>query len=233
LAGVELERGPVEGLAELTAGADEGEFGLAQGDGGWLAGFEAGVEGIHEARGGFVGDLPKGADDGVRAGVEEGPGETDESFAGVLACTGAVAGGDGDELGVDGALHDVARVEFVCAFGGTGEDDGGVEGVGAAGDGVGDEVDVGELGGVASEVVGRAGCGGGEDGRGGWMEVPLNLRHFIAEEGQVGEIVGDGEGVAEEQQAADRGAGGLGAGERGEGWRGEQGGVLDEVVGLG
>ncbi len=157
LAGVELEGRPVEGLAELAAVADESELGLAQGDGGGLASFEAGVEGVHEARGGVVGDLPQRADDGVCAGVEKGPGEADESFAGVLACAGAVAGGDGDELGVDGMLHDVARVEFVGAFGGAGEDDGGVEGVSSAGHGVGDEVDVGELGGIAGEVVCRAG----------------------------------------------------------------------------
>ena len=55
----------------------------------------------------------------VRAGAEKSPGESDQTFAGVGLGTRAVAGGNGDQIGVQRMLDYVARVEFVgIAFGG-------------------------------------------------------------------------------------------------------------------
>jgi hypothetical protein len=112
-AGVDLEGSPVEGLAEGTAGVDGGELGCAKGGVGWVAAEEAGVEAVHELGGRGVGDLPEGSDDVVSPGAEEGPGEAYEAFARVVAASGAVAGGDGDEVGVEAMVEDVAGVEAV------------------------------------------------------------------------------------------------------------------------
>ena len=112
-AGVDLEGSPVEGFAEGSASVDGGELGCAEGGVGWLAVEEVGVEAVHELGGGGVGDLPEGSDDVVGSGAEEGPGEADEAFAGVVAASGAVAGGDGDEVGVEALVEDVAGVEAV------------------------------------------------------------------------------------------------------------------------
>ena len=55
---------------------------------------------------------PKSGNDPVRSGAQECPRETDQSFARIRALSGAPAGRDGDELGVERLLGDVARVEL-------------------------------------------------------------------------------------------------------------------------
>src|SRR5215469_13679057 len=75
-AGVELEGGPVVGLAEVALcvfRVEERELGGAEGRGRVLATAEFGVEGIHEVRCCGVADFPQGTDDVVRARAEERP----------------------------------------------------------------------------------------------------------------------------------------------------------------
>ena len=49
----------------------------------------------------------------ARARTQERPGKADQPFAGVGAAAGAVAGGDGHEVGVQGLGDDVAGIELV------------------------------------------------------------------------------------------------------------------------
>ena len=57
----------------------------------------SGVEIVHEFRRGVVVHFPQCGDDLVRAGVEECPGESDQSLTRVRARARAVATGDGHE----------------------------------------------------------------------------------------------------------------------------------------
>src|SRR6266849_3225382 len=68
---VELEGGPVEGLAEDGVGVEQRELGGAQGVGGSAALAERGVHGVHELRRGGVVHFPERADDVVCAGAQE------------------------------------------------------------------------------------------------------------------------------------------------------------------
>src|SRR5258707_14741570 len=90
------------------------------------------------------------------SGAQKGPGETDEALAGEVTLPRTVAGGNGDEIGVEAMLHNIAGVKFVrIAF--PGKDDGGFEGFCDAGDAVCGEMQVGIFAGVAGEIDGGPG----------------------------------------------------------------------------
>src|SRR5260370_39011083 len=78
-AGVELERRPIEGLAEDASGADQRELGIAEGGRGILARPQAFVQFIHQFRRVIIVDLPQRGDDIVRACAEERPEKSDDA----------------------------------------------------------------------------------------------------------------------------------------------------------
>ena len=107
---------------------DQGELGVAESGCRVLTSAEVFVEFVHQLRGGRIAYFPQAADDMVSAGAEECPGEADEPFTGVCFDTATVARGDGDEIGGERTLQDVASVELEgIAF--RGKDDGGFEGL--------------------------------------------------------------------------------------------------------
>src|SRR5258708_32029841 len=92
---------------------EEAKFGVAESSGRVFALVQFAVECIHQLRRGGVADLPKRANDVVRASSQKSPREADQAFAGIGSCAGAVAGRDGHEIGVQAVLDDVSRVELV------------------------------------------------------------------------------------------------------------------------
>ena len=86
----------------------------------------------------------------VGAGAEKGPGEPDKTFSGIGSGAGTVAGGNCDQVGVQGMFDDIAGVEFV-GVGFRREDDGGFERASTAGSAVSGEVKIGKFFGLAGE----------------------------------------------------------------------------------
>src|SRR4029077_17567681 len=100
------------------------------------------IKRVHDLRGGRVVHFPKSADHVVRAGAKKSPGKADQSFAGIGAAAGAFASGNGDKVGRERMLKNVARVELV-GVAGFAEDDSGIERARDAGGAMSDEVKIG------------------------------------------------------------------------------------------
>ena len=205
-AGVELEGGPVERLAEGFPRVEKGELGLAQGGTGLLFVLEILVQAPHQLWRGLIADFPECADDVVRSSVEKSPGEPHGAFPRIGSRAAPVARRDGDKPRVEGHLNDVASVELEGVFGcrRTGKDDGGIQRVGAAGHAMGNEVNEGELLRVAIEVGRRSCLLAGVDGFVLRCNGLSNLNHLGSSFGQLGIVDIRGDGIADEQKLAGR-----------------------------
>src|ERR1700738_4405474 len=140
---IELEGRPIEWFAEDTVGVEQGELGGAQGGGRVLAFTQFAVELVHELRRGGVVHFPEGGNDVVRAGAQECPGESDEAFSGVGAGAGAITSRNGNKVGGERVVDDVAGVEFERIAGGT-TNDRGAQRLGAGRPAVGGEIQIGK-----------------------------------------------------------------------------------------
>lgn len=198
LAGATKEEkgGPVVGFGVGAVGAEEFEFGLAEGSFRLFATGDTAVEGAHEGGGAAVVDVPETGDDVLGAGFEEGPGEADETFAAVVAGAGAAAGGEGDEFGAPGQAADLGGGEggaVVVAV----EQEGGVKGIEGIGHGVDGEVDVavavngfGKETGSAALVAVEAAGGGGREGGGDGGEFGAGVGEGLVGFGHEGGVAG-------------------------------------------
>src|SRR5216684_3206074 len=101
-AGIQLKRRPIEGLAENViwiAGTKKRELGRTQGGCGVLTRSKLTVERVHKIRcSRSICHFPQRADDVVSACPHEGPGETDEPFAGIRALSRSVARRNGHQF---------------------------------------------------------------------------------------------------------------------------------------
>ena len=161
-AGVELERGPVKGSAVVFLRVNELEFCVAQSDYGVVTIIQTFVKLIHQLRRRSIADFPQAADYVMGASAQESPSESDEAFSRVHFHTGAVASGNGYEIGGERAPNNVARVELEGIAVGR-KNDGGFERLEAAGRSVRRKVNVRELARIAGKIGGGCGCGFGEE----------------------------------------------------------------------
>ena len=150
-AGVQEEGSPVKRLAIVSGGVDQCELGVAESGCRVLALCEVFVELVHQLRGGRIANFPQAADDMVSPGAEERPREADEPLAGIGFETVAIASGDGDEIGGERTLQDVASIELErVAL--RGKDNCGFEGLKAASRAMGSEMEKRKALWVAVEV---------------------------------------------------------------------------------
>src|SRR5262245_12008400 len=97
---VELKRGPVPGLGEVGR-VNHVDLRRAQRLVLRLTRLQVRVEPLHQLARRLVLDLPEGGEHGAGAGVLEGAGEPDQPLAAHLLAEPGLAGGEGDEIGVD------------------------------------------------------------------------------------------------------------------------------------
>src|SRR5260370_5900841 len=158
---------------------EEGKFGVAESSGRVCALVQFAVECIHQLRRGGVADLPKRANDVVRASSQKSPREADQAFAGIGSCAGTVAGRDGHEISIQAMLDYLSRIELVSvASGFLAEDDRGFQRSRAAGRSVGYEMEVGEAARLAAEIGARCSLRTLQNRTAGVPKILLNLLHF-------------------------------------------------------
>ncbi len=132
------------------------QFGSMQGSVRRLTGGYTIVKVLHELGSRSIADIPQRADDIARTGTEKRPSEPHQALPGICAHAGALACGDGHQIRAQGPAQNVTRVELCgvwrCAL--CGEDDRRIERDQLAGHSVGDEMDIVEAAGLASNVCG-------------------------------------------------------------------------------
>lgn len=187
---------------------------------------------VHELGSGGIADFPETRDDIVGARMKESPGEADQPFPSVGLDAGAVAGRDGDEVGVERVTDDIARVEFIgVAL--RREDDGGLERQEAAGGAVGGEMHVGKFFGGAIEEGLRRGGAAEELETAGRIEIFFEEADFLSGLRERRKIRAGGESFADEQERARTGRRfGSAMFQLGKRAGGDEGGVFDPIVGL-
>ncbi len=141
--GVELKGRPIKRIAE-SAAVQQRQLRRAQRLLRSGAFFEFVIEVIHQLFGGCVSDFPEAGNDVVGSGAQKSPRQSDQAFSGIGARASAVAGRDGNQIGADGVLNNIAGVElerigFERAFG---KHNRRVEGTQAAGGAVGDKMNL-------------------------------------------------------------------------------------------
>ena len=105
--GVQLERRPIEGFAEDSWGTDQSELGIAERGAGILTGAQTFIKLVHQLWRGIVADFPERGDHIVRTSAQKSPRKTNQTFASVSARTSTIAGGNGDEIGVERTRDDL------------------------------------------------------------------------------------------------------------------------------
>src|SRR5208337_3466837 len=128
-------------------------------------------------------NLPEGSDHVVSAGAQESPGEADETLAGIGACAGTIAGGNGDELRLQGMCHDVPGIKLV-GIALLAENDGGLQRTRVAGSTVRHKMQVGKSFGVGTEISRRGRLLAFKDFPLDWRKISGDLRHLCRSLGQ-------------------------------------------------
>src|SRR6266849_6869932 len=198
-AGVELEGRPIEGFAENGVGAQEGELGGAQGCRGIPALAQFSIELVHQLRRRGVVDFPERRDDVVRAGAQERPGEPDQTFPGVGARAGAIAGRNRHEVRRERMLDDVARVQLERIAVRT-QNHRGIQRMRAAGASVRDKMQVRKALRPPLQESGRRGLWSRKHFAARIAEIASDAIHFSGRLPQHGKIVARRDGVPDEQK---------------------------------